>query len=422
MKKYLPWLLLSLFCFLVSLSKPFVHGLEPPALVIPLQQLREYGRILSLAALGALAYVTLGKKAQFFRTSTPKPLQYLWILQGVIFCKAFLFGDSQTALLLFLTYTFLIWVMRRGVLVWIYRDGFDAANLSMITVAVIFVVLNTCQALISTAPLTVINGQFSGTTNNPQMLVITLVPLIPCLLFKLEDKSSSKLGKAFFIATLVVMFYFVWWSASRTGLIMAVASVIFFYRFRQGPLFRTAAILALVAAFILPYFSPTLLSGGDGSLSMLGKLQGGTDTRTEVWQTLLNSFYENPLFGTPIQGGRLGFGENTWLSVAATTGLIGLLPLLLFAYEALKMIIKLLTISRRQSVYAVQCNTVIAGIVTIFVGSFFEALILGVLTTPILALLIFLLLGNYIIYCSYQFPGGIPILSPGCLAPEASPR
>jgi hypothetical protein len=402
MKNYWPWLLLTLFCFLVSLSKPIVHGLEPPALVFPLQQLREYGRALSLVAVVALTYATLKTEVQFLNTSTSRPFLYLWIVQGVIFLKNFLFGDYQIALITFVSYTLLIWVMKRGVMVWIYRDGFEAANLSLLMVGVIFVLLNTYQALSNTAPLTVINGQFSGTTNNPQMAAITLTVLIPCLLFKLESKASSKLGKIFFGMTLLAVLYFVWWTASRTGLVMAVAGIIFFYRFRQGALFRTAAIIGLVAAIILPYFSPTMFSGDSGGLTMLGKLQTAGDTRTPVWIGLLDQFYENPLFGQLLTGDRIGFGENSWLSVAANTGLIGLLPLLLFTYQCLKLVGKLFRIGRQNPTHLFQCSTLISGIMTVLVGSLFESILVGVLTAPLSALLVFLLLGDYIIDESHR--------------------
>jgi hypothetical protein len=398
--RYFPWLLLALFCFLVSLGKPYIENYDIPALVFPLEQLRDSGRPLSIACLVGLLYCASKTPRQFFETYTPPAFRYLLVLQGIIFLKNVFYGNSTTALLLIITYTLFITVMTKGVMKWLCRDGFAVANWSLVMAGAIFVLLNAYQAIQSTYPVTVINGQFSGTTNNPQMAALTLVPVVPCLLFQLEKQASTQFKKAFYLVILLLVLCFIWWTASRTGFLMAVASIVFFYRFRQGALFRTAVVIGLVAAIALPLVQPFFSTGADvggTSLTLLGKLQSGGDTRTAVWRTLLNTFLSYPIFGAPLQGERLGFGENSWLAVGATTGLIGLLPLVMFGYECLKTMGKMLQISRQVPAYYFHCSTVIAGIAGLMVGSMFEAFLVGILSMPITALLFFMLLGDYII-------------------------
>lgn len=402
-RRYFVWILFSLFCFSASLGKFASFTLpEPPPLVFPLQQVRDFGRPLTLTFLGLLGVYTYKckSKSSLSLIQIPLAFRYLWCVHVIIFLKNFLYGDIEFSLIVLGTYTAFLWVLSKGVMKWLHQDGFTLANQSLAAVGTIFCVLNLYQALQNSYPVTFINGQFSGTTNNPQMAALTLVSTIPCLIFQFEKQSPTWRSKVLNALALFFALYFIWWTASRTGLIMAVATILFFYRFRQGALVKTTlAIGSLIAISVLLFGidTSTLFSNAAEGFTLTSKLQSGGNTRSAVWLTLWNIFLENPLFGAPLQGDRIGFGENSWLAVAATTGVIGLIPLLLFGAECVKMIAKMLTLSRRHPHYYFHCSVVISGISGLLVGSMAEAFLVGILSTPITALLTFLLMGNYLL-------------------------
>lgn len=402
-RRYSVWILFALFCFSTSLGK-FVspNWPEPPPLVFPLQQIRDYARPIALTFLILLGTYTykFNSRSIPFKTQIPLAFRYLWCVHLIIFLKNLAYGDIEYALLVFGTYNFLLWVLCKKVMKWLYQDGFILANQALAAVGAIFCILNLYQALQNSYPITFINGQFSGTTNNPQMAALTLVPTIPCLIFQLDKQSPSLRSKVFNALALLFSLYFIWWTASRTGLIMAAASVLFFYRFRQGALVKmTLTIGCLIAVSVLLFgIDPSaLFSNAAEGHTLVSKFQNGEDTRSAVWLTLWNNFMEYPLFGMPLQGDRVGFGENSWLAVAATTGVVGLTPLLLFGAECVKMIAKMLTLSRQYPYYYFHCSVVISGISGLLVGSMAEAFLVGILSTPITALLMFLLMGNYLL-------------------------
>ena len=128
----------------------------------------------------------------------------------------------------------------------------------------------------------------------------------------------------------------------------------------------------------------------------INRLNNITDTRTQVWQNLWSSFLQYPLFGVPASGQRVGFGESTWLGAAASLGLVGLIPLLLFAKSCAQMLWDLNTdtfISKqlRLKPYISLINSSFSGM---FVSSIAEAYLLGSLAFPIFASLIYILIAS----------------------------
>jgi hypothetical protein len=110
---------------------------------------------------------------------------------------------------------------------------------------------------------------------------------------------------------------------------------------------------------------------------------------------MYNRFLEYPVFGvSEIDGGRLGFGESSWLAMAANAGLIGLVPLLLFGLGAIALIWRLLWV---RSDNRTRAGVAAAGLASLLAGSIFEAYLLGSLSAPFMITCVYVALAARIL-------------------------
>ncbi len=391
------WLLFSLCAFAASLGKfrdEFVD--EPPALVFPLQQLRDNGRPLAIVLL--ILVLILGMQSQngWRHRFLPQAIKYLVTVQAIIFLKVAAFGDAGFALLSITTFGMVIQTLRLGPSRWIQDDkGFRLGVWSIAMVGLIFVTVNAYQAMFDLDAITFVQGRFLGTTGNPLHATVLLSAVIPCFMFFIEDSKKWLWGKVFWIASLTSILYALFLTGSRTGLFMAVTSILFFYRNQGGKLIRFILIAGIIVLVILPTFAPDVLGSIDTNL--IDRYLSGSNTRSGVWEAQWRGFSSNLLFGVPLRGGRLGFGENSWLAVGVAAGLLGFIPLALFGIECLKMIVNLSRIGYQQPTYFLQTSTVISGLGSLLVGSLSEAFLLGNFTFSLIAVLMYLLLGEYLL-------------------------
>ncbi len=150
----------------------------------------------------------------------------------------------------------------------------------------------------------------------------------------------------------------------------------------------------------MPFLQPENLSASSTGIdtNVSDRFTSTNNSREGVWAGMWNGFMDNILFGTPLeQGGRLGYGENSWLSVGANLGLMGFIPMVLMGWESVKMIWQLNQLSNRNSYYFFQASAVIAGLGSMLIGSFFEAFLLGNITFSLLAFLTYLMMGGYLL-------------------------
>jgi hypothetical protein len=157
-----------------------------------------------------------------------------------------------------------------------------------------------------------------------------------------------------------------------------------------------AAGLARVARFAVVVAVVAFIAYAAGALELDGLLTSHLtsveNTRSEVWDTMWNLFLENPVFGADIIGTRLGFGESSWLAIAADTGVIGLGPLLLFGFSSLNMMYRL-RVGSWDHATQLRASVVIAGMASLLAGSIFEAYLLATLSAPIFLVMLYSILG-----------------------------
>jgi hypothetical protein len=263
---------------------------------------------------------------------------------------------------------------------------------------VIFGIANAYQALIDKYAITFIHGWFLGTTGNPHHAAILITATIPAFLFLFFHNEKHSWTKWIWVGFLALAIFGLFMTASRTGAIVAVVSVLIFFRHQGGKLLQIVLIFAVIAAFILPSLSPTdidtpgILSNTSSKWSNLD-----TSTRDGVWSGYWGLFLKYPLFGEPFEGDRLRFGESSWLGVLGSMGLVGAIPMFMFGWTSLQMIFKLDHLSKIRPDYYLKCSVVMAGLLSLLVGGVSEAYLLGNLTFSLLAVFLYLVLGNYLI-------------------------
>jgi hypothetical protein len=395
------WLLFSMFCFASSLNTytDFWHRIAPP-LIFPLQQIRASGRPLAIILLILLVFLSLQTSNNWRRQILPPSIKYLMFVQFVVFAKTILYGSQEFALISAITFSGIIIVLKMGPGRWLQDDdNFSLAVRSIAIAGLIFVVTNGCQFLINRAAITYIHSRFMGTTGNPQHAGILLAAVVPCLMFFIQGSSGRKFAKYFWIAILLVTMYFLLLSGSRTALIMGVVSVLLFYRNDRGSWVKIVLVLAISAAILMPFLQPENLTQASTGIdtSVSDRFSSTNNTRSGVWSGMLDTFSQNILFGAPLERGRMGYGENSWLAAGATMGLLGFIPMALMGWESLKLVWRLNQLGNRDAYYFFQSSVVIAGLGSMLIGSFFEAFLLGNMTFSMIVFLTYLLMGSYLL-------------------------
>ncbi len=397
--KFLPWILFGLCCFTASLGKFDLPFSTAPSLVFPLEQLRTLGRPLTIMLLGLLSLLTLKTKGQGNQIAIPKAFFYLALVQVIILLKTAFQGNWMFALLNAATLGLIFLITIKGFSLWIYNDNdFYLAVWSLALAGFTFIAVNGFQAVQNLYALTYIGGRFLGTTNNPNMAALVLTSSIPCFLFFIEDNLTRSWLKLLWLLTLTIAMMFLFLTGSRAGVIVAFLAILIFYRQRIWFLIRLCLVIGVIL-LILQFFFPE--NSIDLTIFQTDTLWEryllGGNTRSQVSLALWNDFINNPLFGKSFQGDRLSLGESSWLTVAATLGIIGLIPMLLFGVEYLKILVQLYRLSMQKTKYSLAYSLVFSALLSLFIGSFAEAFLLGTLTFPIFTLLLYISLSNYLV-------------------------
>jgi O-antigen ligase len=397
----LHWLLFALCTYGASLSLANErYGASPP-LAFPLEQLRNIGRPITIFLLLLLLVLALRSKQGWRKKLFPAPLFMLFVLQGILISKVLLEGDLAFGLLSTVTYCTAIVVVVLGPGRWLQDEfNFRWGMGALVAAGTLFLIASLYQASIDPYPIMHIHGLLTGTTGNPQHAATLLVATVPAILFLLFLPDQPAWQRGAWLLLLVGTLYALILTGSRTGLLSVIVAfaVFFWQRLGNGPKFAFLILIVLALSFDQTILSlgNSLASDAVGSFApeKLTRLQ---NTRAQVWQAQWNQFTNYPVFGAPLRGDRLGFGENSWLAVGAAAGIIGLIPLSLFAYQCGKFMMRLYRMGKRHPEYSVHCNAVTAGLASLLFGSIAEAYLLGLITFPLLAISLYLILGQYLL-------------------------
>ncbi|MBD2609702.1 O-antigen ligase domain-containing protein [Nostoc punctiforme FACHB-252] len=392
----LAWLLFAFCCYATSLGKYQDEWItEPPPLVFPLQQLRDMGRPLTIVLLILLILLGMQTQNGWRRIIIPQPVYYLIAFQVAVFFKVLIYGDVAFALLALITFGAIVLMFKLGPSRWLQDErNFHLSVWSLAMAGVIFAIACAYQARFNMSAMTFVQGRFLGTTGNSQHAAALLAGTVPCFMFLIESRKKWDWIKALWIAILLVVAYFLFLTGSRTGAIMGISSILFFYRNKAGSLLRLGLFIGVLLGVIFWFISPDAISE---NTSVSNRFISGGNTREGAWAGMWNGFVSNPFFGSPLYGGRLVFGENSWLAAGDTTGLMGFIPIVMMGLGCLKMMFELHKLTNTKPTYFLHSSTVIAGLAGLLVGSFSEAILLGNLSFPVFSLLMYLSLGKYLL-------------------------
>jgi hypothetical protein len=393
------WLLFSCCCFAASLGtfkSPFV---ATQRLLFPLEQIRLYGRPLAIVLLIILVLLATQTQNNWRKSILPEAVKYLMFVQFLIFAKTIMYGSQEFAILSAVTFSGVIFMMKMGPGRWIDSDeNFYLAVRSIAIVGLIFVITNGYQYVLNSSAIRV-QGRFMGTTGNPQAAGLLLAMTIPCLMFVIQSSPVWNFVKSSWVAILAVVVYFLLLTGSRTGLLMGTASILLFYRNNGKAWFKIVVVLLILSILILPFLQPDTFSASSTGIdtSVSDRFSSTSNSREGPWSSMWNAFSNNILFGAPMEGERLGYGESSWLATGANLGLLGFIPLVCMGLETIRLMFQLNNLSSRNSYYFFQSSTVIAGLGGNLVGSFFEAFLLGNITFSLFSLLLYLIMGAYLL-------------------------
>ncbi len=404
------WWLLALFGFVSSLARyqDLEFNVIAPPLEFPLEMLRANGRPLAIALLVILLLLTFFLNTSPRKMTIPRPIIFLWLVQVAILLKTVQGGDWLAGSIIFAIFSSVVIMHLRGPALWIQdQQSLKKALWAIGLVGVMFVSANFYQATINLRAITFIQGWFHGTTANPHHAGVLMVAVAPSLLALYLLDRGSRLKQLLWFACLILLFIALFRTASRTSFMMFGVVVLCFIRRPlkiSNTLFWLGAVI-LLALFFTFDLSHTLnfadyTSFIDPDNTTLNKLIRGQNTREGLFTSMWNTFLNHPLWGVPIRGGRIRFGESSWLGVASVLGLVGLIPMLLFAWSTLSLVFKinsatfLKTLSTREQIYS---NAVTAGLVAMLVGGFTEAFLLANLNFSLYVTLQYIILGNGLI-------------------------
>jgi len=386
-----------LFC--ASLARYADEFVTAPPLFGPFEMLRSMGRPITIGLLLFVFLLALSISKQNEKIKMPLPLVGLIIVQFLIMIKTIYYVNITFPIFYFLLFLLIIFTLCKGIGGSIKSwKNFDQVAGAIALAGSIFVWINTFQGVVNMNAIVFVQGRFSGTTGNPNHAAIFLATVFPSLLYAITK--SRKGYTMFWIATALLAFYWLLISGSRTGLIMAVMSFLLFFSHKVG-YFLVRIIgwgLALSLFFyvfpgLVEFSDVTEITGWDGMSKRINRQPaGGLDTRAKIWYIQLRDFKKYPIFGTPVTGDRIIFGENSWLGVAAQFGWIGLVPMLFFGFGVIHKMIILWKTRMYNMAKANELSLCFAGLVSLMIGSFSEAYLLGNLSFPIMSMMLYLVL------------------------------
>jgi putative inorganic carbon (HCO3(-)) transporter len=188
-----------------------------------------------------------------------------------------------------------------------------------------------------------INGRFEGALGQPNGYALTMTPRIPIALALLSIEKNF-LKKLFLIGMGVTIIYGIILSASRGGLLSLGLALILFaiMQKRRAVWLGLISLIIIVGILVMP--PDVKVRVGLSETPASSNLENSTDRRLTYQIYGLELFREYPMLGIGLDGFAEAYAQsdyrflirtetlrvahNTYLEIAAGTGLIGLIPFL----------------------------------------------------------------------------------------------
>ncbi|MDA8376900.1 MAG: O-antigen ligase family protein [Planctomycetia bacterium] len=250
--------------------------------------------------------------------------------------------------------------------------GDDIANIvsAVVIAGLTFFALSAIQLRYGASRI-VASGRFFGLSQNPQSIGEQTASLFLMANFLIISGFSSKRQKILGIIGVLIMTPFLIWAGSRTGMGMTVVGLLILNGIKVR---RWIAPVALIVVAWELYAH--LYSHATKAAMRLGTT---LNDRTATWYASWHVFLNHPLFGE--SGARILI-ENSFLSVAMTMGVVGLVVLILLALQEGQDILFIFSHRNKLDVESKKfCDFVCALAISFAAGMFFDAYLMAIATT-----------------------------------------
>jgi len=313
------WVVLTLAIFLGSLSytRAVILPLGPGLVPEPFRTLSALSQPLTFGAILLLLIAAL-KPVPWHRARLMHPaLLLLLLLQMVLSFRQVTGGYLERGITGFLVYGLLFLVMGVGVSRWLHDESQIRSLSRSISWLAVLICASCVAVLLLEWDAAFAGERLTGALDNPQRLASLLAISVPFSLLLGTDPGNSARSRTFHLIVAGVATVFLMWTSSRAGGLALVAGGAVFFRRRLG-----WGVLSLLAAggIVLVLLSMTE-SNISGSTALMFRTN---NSRAEVWAAALEHFYRSPIVGVPAD---IAVVESSYISVAAASGIVGLIPL-----------------------------------------------------------------------------------------------
>jgi len=385
---WVKWVAITLIIWISSVAF-FIDARQqlPVPLAFPLQSIAAQGRPLTTGLLLLLVPAALFAPRGWRRKLIGAPAILLFIFQLVLSARIWISGVPDRAIVSFFIFVLMFLALSLGFGKWL--QTWDDVNklVRCIVCAGAINAIATLYQLAMNRSVALAGHRLMGVNGNPQGLAIACALALPPALYLLGRAAEPKFWRVFsgIVAGFLIMM--VLWSGSRTGILMCLVGVTVIFWSRLGRLLAVGIIAGLVALFAIQFYEQS-------TLTMTELLTRG-DTRTQIWRQMIEAFVANPVAGMMESG--YGAGENSYLSVAAQMGLIGVIPLMAFLVATFVGFVKIFRWRAWLGSERQFADVVVAGNLSLLVGAVFEGYLMGTLVPSVICLIIYLALMTFVI-------------------------
>ncbi len=346
-------------------------ALEYLQIPFPLSIIRAHTREFTVLLVVCLLVPLIQSSRGWRRHLVSAGLVFYVILQAWMCVRLYANGDSAArSLLSLISYALLLATLVVGVgrSLQSFEDGYALCG-SFAFAGFLFAISNVYHTVMN--PASSYTGRFYGITPNPQYVGQACALFLIPTLFLAQSPQVRKWWRPFLWTSAGLLIVFLIWSGSRTGVLMALVGVAALYRSHVDRFVVAGIFVGAAVLIALPYFPDAAAN--------IAHILNTENTRAGAWESLIDIYRQNPLFGAQYQG--TGYAESYYLAALAYYGLVGFIPALLttLCYAG-----SVLRIVRRRSdlgPHAGLADVATAGMLMVLVISVFESFLLGVWNT-----------------------------------------
>lgn len=388
------WVVLTVLLYAATLGVASDQVLQKRGndLAPPLQQIRLYSRPIAAMML-ALLLIPAGLSFRGWRTRLVLGATVAYFaFETVISLRIGYAGFVSRALFGLILFGLMFLTLGLGLPRWLQDWSNVYTALRCVAFAGILVLAGTAYQL-AINPSTIIHqSRLFGTTNNPNTIGYITSIALPAICVLLARREEPKVMRVVMGGAAGLFVVFLVWAGSRGGMLITLISVGLLFRRRLGTFALVALVCSVFALIGFQVFSD--------STAGAGRLFTMEDTRSLTWQSQWQAFLSNPWIGYRSRGAFEGFGqyqENFYLGVAASNGLLGLIPLAVLMAMLFALAVRLTRARKWLGEHGILCDLFVGLFASLAIGAVFEAHLAANLAFSVLGAYIMLAIAGFLL-------------------------